>query len=406
MTKHLIPPIALSLALFACDSDRSTGPGGLGGADPSMGCDVDGGCPGTGPGTDPNGEDPGNPGQGSVAVLGGGTHVADGLTIEELVSAADGLSIPRDLALNPERPDELWIVNRGGNATVVVTGLGTPAQQSSRRAAAGASHFMAQPAALAFGDPGIFATALEEDQITQPTTPADFMGPTLWTADLAIFDGGHGGHLDMLHNSPNGVGIAWDKGNAYFLFDGYHQSITWYDFAEDHGPGGSYHGDGTVIRYVEGEVAYAPDIPSHMEKDAETGLLYVADTGNQRIAVLDITNAVEAGPTAPNYDGGKQVKATGASLTTLVDGQALGTDDATLTMSTPSGLELHDGMIFVTDNATSRIFAFDKGGRLIDWLSLAGTVKNGSLMGLTFDSAGRILIVDAWDNRVLRIAAP
>ena len=35
------------------------------------------------------------------------------------------------------------------------------------------------------------------------------MGPTLWDGNLNIYDGGHASHLDMLHNSPNGAGIAW-----------------------------------------------------------------------------------------------------------------------------------------------------------------------------------------------------
>jgi hypothetical protein len=54
----------------------------------------------------------------------------------------------------------------------------------------GGTHFMAEPAALAFGAPGWLATAQEQDQPTQPDTPVDFMGPTLWTADSGIFNAG------------------------------------------------------------------------------------------------------------------------------------------------------------------------------------------------------------------------
>ena len=78
------------------------------------------------------------------------------------------------------------------------------------------------------------------------------------------------------------MGIAWEKDNVYWVFDGYHSSITRYDFNEDHGPGGTVHDDGTVSRYVEGKVKRVANVVSHMEMDRESNLLYVADTGNNR----------------------------------------------------------------------------------------------------------------------------
>ena len=59
------------------------------------------------------------------------------------------------------------------------------------------------------------------------------MGPTLWTNDGSIYNGGHATHYDMLHDSPNGAGIAWESGTAYWIFDGWHQSLTRYNFRND-----------------------------------------------------------------------------------------------------------------------------------------------------------------------------
>ena len=91
----------------------------------------------------------------------------------------------------------------------------------------------------------------------------------------------------MLHNSPNAAGIAWEKDNAYWVFDGMHGSLTRYDFNSDHGPGGTNHRDGIVARFVEGKVSHEPGVPSHMVYRADTLQLYVADTGNSRIAILE-----------------------------------------------------------------------------------------------------------------------
>ncbi|MCC7538504.1 MAG: hypothetical protein IT379_19925 [Deltaproteobacteria bacterium] len=332
-----------------------------------------------------------------LPVLGAGSNSSSGVELVTIVSAEHGLATPRDVAFNPERPEQMWVINHADHSMVIVLNPGTEAQESMRRSGFGSDHFMSQPAALAFGDPGLLATAQEEDEITQPTTPADFMGPSLFTSDIEIFDGGHDSHLDMLHNSPNSAGIAWDSGNAYWVFDGWHRSLTLYDFNQDHGLGGTDHEDGEVYRYVEGQVSYVPGVSSHMQVDHATGLLYVADTGNARIAVLDRTPAVMGGRISPNYDGTVQRMMDGATLTTLIDGTVHG-------FIRPSGLVLHDGMIFFSDNEWSRVFAFTTSGELVDWIDLSAEVAPGSLMGMDVDAQGRLYVVDAVGQRVLRLA--
>lgn len=359
-------------------------------------------CLETSVGQGTSGERPRAPSSCSVAVLGGGTHDIADVVVTEIATSADGLMLPRDLAFQPQVPGELWIVSRTDHSVVIVQDTNLPSQLTSKRVENNSGqHFMAQPAALAFGDgTGSFATAHEEDDYTQgppPSgTPQDFMGPTLWTASSAIFEGGDISHLDMLHNSPNAMGIAWEQANVYWVFDGFHSSLTRYDFGDDHGLGGTDHADGICTRYAEGQVVRVPDVPSHVIHDPASGLVFACDTGNNRIVALDPSTGTNGGSTSPNYDGGMQNKVNGAVLTTLVDGVDVG-------MVAPSGLELHDDLLFVSDNATSRVMAFALDGTLVDWLDTG--YPPGTLMGMAFDPRdGSLYVVDAINYRVLRIA--
>ena len=332
-----------------------------------------------------------------LPLLGNGTHSVDSVNVGEVGAGLGVLFLPRDLAFNPEAPTQLWVLNHGDNTTVIFFEPGTPAEDWNKRSGFGNDHFLASPSALAFGAPGTFATVQEEDEETQPSTPADFMGPTLWTSDIETYDSGHASHLDMLHNSPNAVGIAWETGNAYWVFDGYHQSITRYDFQGDHGLGGEDHTDGIIERYVEGEVGYAPGITASMALDHSTGLLYLADPANSRIAVLDTATGTEAGAIGPNYDGATMRSMAGAALTTFIDG-------TTADLPRPAGLELHEGMIWVSDNERSTIAAFDMEGNVVDWLDLSSIVPSGSLQGMAFSPVdGALYVLDVPAHKVLRI---
>jgi outer membrane protein assembly factor BamB len=285
---------------------------------------------------------------------------------------------------------------------VIVDDPGTDDRASSFYQASGNQHFFAQGAALAFSDNGNFASIHETSELTQGPvnqggSPADFMGPTLWTSDRDIFDAGHLGHLDMLHNTPDGMGIAWEDANIFWVFDGEHGALTRYNFNDDHGPGGVFHGDGELLRYVEGEVKRESDVPSHLEYDEESELLYIADTGNARIAVLDTTTGEEGGRVGPNYDGTDQVAVDDADLRTLVDAEDV--DE----LREPSGLALHDGVLYVGDNRTGHLFAFDLDGNLLDWIDLE--IARGGLMGLAFDEDDNLFLVDAEEGQILRLDA-
>lgn len=359
-------------------------------------------CPAP-PGGDDDDAEPG------ISVLGNEGHSLDDVIVDILADSSDGLDVPRDLAFNPEGDMELWIINRADDSTTTLFDLGTDDQDAEHVVDPYALHFMEEVSAIAFGAPGTFGTTQESNNTYNGQgAPNDFMGPSLWSSDMDVYGQTNpeaagaqgfdlGSHLDMLHQSPFSMGMAWDHDNVYWVFDGEHESIVRTDFAEDHGPGWDDHSDGIMGFFVRGEVKREEDVPSHMELDRDTGMLYIADTGNNRIAMLD-TNSGERGATWPGglvFEPGTDVyDHDDAEITTFVDGEEVN-------FSEPSGLAIHDGHIFVSDNRTGVIAAFNMDGEMVDWLDLE--LDRGSLMGIEFDADGNLYAVNAEDDELIRI---
>ncbi|MCB9746195.1 MAG: hypothetical protein H6741_24105 [Alphaproteobacteria bacterium] len=350
-----------------------------------------------------------------VPALGGGAHTRTAVNLDLIGGVSDGLNTPRDLAFNPEVEGELWVVNRRDDSTVTFFDVGTDAQTALHIVDPYALHFMDNVSSIAFGKPGHFGTCQESRNTYNGQGPVnEFMGPTLWSSDFAIYGESNpeaveyltqlygfytdlGSHLDMLHESPLCMGIAWESENVYWVFDGYHSSIVRYDFVQDHGPGWDDHSDGIIGRYVEGEVAREADVPSHVAFDPETGLLYIADTGNARIAVLDTNTGERSGRLQVQEPGTDHYSMDGATLTTLVDGASVQPSP----LLHPSGLTLVDGLLLVGDVESSFIYAFDLEGNMVDYLGTG--VPAGGLMGIEARSLSEIFFVNAEDNQVLRL---
>jgi len=344
---------------------------------------------------------------GGVPALGSTRHTMDAVRVDVLATRADGLRVPRDLALDPENPQRLWVVNREDDSVVILHDVDDPDALREKRIDPYALHFMDEVSSIEFGEPGLFGTCQESvNTYNGLGEPNDFMGPTLWSSDLEIFGFSNpdavdyvgedlGSHLDMLHESPLCMGIAWERGNIYWTFDGKSQSITRANFMEDHGIGYDDHGDGRMQRFVEGEVRRVAGVPSHMVYDGQTDLLYVADTGNRRVAVLDTTEARSMGRIETVEPGTVLWQMQGATLTTLAD-------DAGAGLERPSGIALHRDLLYVTDNETGRITALTLSGEVVDWLDTA--LEPGALMGIELDAAGRIYVVDAVRDRILRLS--
>jgi hypothetical protein len=328
-----------------------------------------------------------------IAVLGGGEHSMDAVTHSPISNGSEQLNRPTDLAFNPAAPNELWIVNQTGESVTIIFNPGETNQTSVNKKAS--QHFMARPAALAFGNNGHFATIHEQDGFTQPDTPFDFMGPTLWQANSQVFQGQHQDHVDMLHNSPNGMGIAWEEGNTYWIFDGMHSSLTRYAFNGPHMPGGTDHSNGDVRRFVTGEVQRVANVPSHMWFDQTSRKLYVNDTGNHRVAVLDTNTGNPGGAFSPNYDNTTQTTYTGGVLSTFIDTSQYGNH-------WPSGMARFGDHLYVSDVGNGTIYGYTMDGELADWLPTG--LPDGSLLGITFDASGNLYYVDAAANQIFRVS--
>ncbi len=298
---------------------------------------------------------------------------------------------PTDLGFNPERRDELWVVNRRDDSVLVLTNPGLPDGRAVHLRDPAASHFMDRPPAIAFGHAGTFGVCGDSDNGGNY-----FMGPTLFSSDLGIFaketPDGLGSHLDMLHSSSFCKGIAHEQGNVYWVFNGHDQALDRYDFAHDHGPGNDDHADGEIYRYVQGEVLGSDDVPSHLFYSAEDRFLYVADTGHKRLLKLNTTS----GTPGRSFPGDEPVRAR-----RHVDGAALIELVPPGTLEAPSGIEVRGGLVFVSDNATSRLHAFDLEGRLVRTLDTG--LPAGSLAGITFGPDGKLYLVDMVSSRVYRV---
>jgi hypothetical protein len=362
-------------------------------------------------------------GAGSVVLLhapqlGRGDHSAASVTLTEIAGPAAGLRRPRDLAFNPRRPDELWAVNYDDNSVVVVTDASQATRTTQRLKDAYAVHFMERPSSIAFGadattigKPGTFATC-QESRNTYGGAAAhnDFMGPALWSSDLTVFAKsdpiGLGAHLDMLHGSPNCMGIAHERDNIYWVFGGKKQTgagatrheplpaIVKYNFNRDHGIGLDDHADGEIYQYAESQVLDVPGVPSHLVFEEATKLLWIADTGNARIVTMDTTSGTPAGVLQAQEPLRAYDRMTGAVLTDVVAASSG-------LVVRPSGLELFEGLVYVADHANGRISAFDQQGNRLNWLDTG--LPAGALAGLAFGPDGKLYLVDMLGNRVLRV---
>lgn len=347
----------------------------------------------------------------------------DRVTLTELYAAPSNLfceaqtrscpGLAADLEFNPAREGELWVVFRqpyagepclkAGDAGCLLLGGKVAILQDATSNSPTAEtkedgnswHFMRQATSLAFADDDTFATVAEARTGNFLNDTLDYMGPTWWSADPDIFAQEfmlNGSHLDMLHSTPYGMGIAHQRDAVFWAFNGAEGSLDRYDFHEPHEPGGAYHGDAEYDRYVRGQVKRQENVPSHMAFGSDGTTLYVADSGNQRVVALDTTSG-ENRVSITTYDGlADPGEYQDADLVELVPKGV---------MLLPSGLDVFDDHLFVTDAQTSKIHLFDDQGE--ELLVLDTGLPNTSLAGLSVGPDEKVYIVDWPGARVLRI---
>ncbi len=314
---------------------------------------------------------------------------------------ANGLSNPSSLAFNPN-DKSLWIVNRGDDSSVVLDNVGTSSMRGTKYRD-DSNHFMNNPMQIAFsGSRNEFATVQDTDNDYNGHAAGNmFMGPTVFTADRKVFNGGEASHLDMLHHSPVSVGIAAGKKTAatqdkreYWVFNGQTGSVDRYYFNQPHELGGHDHSDGQTFRYGSG-LKRVPGVPGHVAFDEATNTVFVADTGNGRIAKLDASkyDPRQSTQVRGHHDETKLYQVTGSKLDSVTG--------ATAGLKNPSGLIIKDGLLVVGDYATGKIKVFAKDG------TLKGEVDTGvgpkALTGLAAGPDGKLYFLDSAKGRLLQL---
>jgi len=314
------------------------------------------------------------------------------------------------LAWNPNRAGELWITLRKPLNDVPCTEdiqlgcsdkVGVVAQlfedKSVIKQDGNGWHFLRLPTGIAFGDNGNLGTCGEARTDNYDNDPIDYAGPVLWSADPSIFGvkpqpGQNGTHLDMLHATPFCMGIAHHRDNAYFTFNGQIGSIDWYDFKQPHVIGGEDHADGELKRYVTGALSRVQGVPSHLAFERASNQLYIADTGNGRIARLDTTSGERDGDVMA-YD--PILVRWNMSDATLVDFVPRGV------VAVPSGLALEGTSLWVTDNADGRLLKFDTDGTLTRILQTE--LPAGALAAVAVSSSGALHVSDLLTGSVYEV---
>lgn len=208
-------------------------------------------------------------------------------------------------------------------------------------------HYMAHVSSIAFTTgSGRFATCQESTNTYGGLTARAagergnrFMGPSLFDSDPAQRVTSMGAlctpeelendttcflrHIDMLHESPNCMGIVHDpeaykcgsgsvQKNVFFAFDGWGKDdqtanadvnaarsgmLMRYDFERDHGGCNTYlcadHGEAEVRRYEDVILTREPGVVSHMAIDVHRDM-YIADSGGRRLLRVDIDSGRSA----------------------------------------------------------------------------------------------------------------
>lgn len=335
--------------------------------------------------------------------LGTGDGTPESVTFTEIYSARKKTTELVDLAFGHSDPTQLWVIGYGDDYVHLGTGVTADSVGTWKEYHDPAAlHFMHKPTAIAMGGEPFWGICGDNgnEQNDRGRQPNYFMGPAMFTVDLAVFaketEGGLGSHYDMLHNTSMCRGIAWEQKNVYWAFNGELGSLDKNNFNEDHGPGADDHSDGEIYRYAEGQVKGVDGVSSHLVFDASDNFLYVADTGNKRVVKLD-TTVGELGGRLPRRN--EPLKASAMMKGTNVEEVV-----PAGTLEQPSGIEVKGDLIYVSDTATSTFYVFDKTGAQIRKLETG--LAPGSLSGFTFGPDGKIWFTDRKGGKVVRIDPP
>lgn len=326
-------------------------------------------------------------------------YLSSPIKITAIATAADGIASPIDLDVgrSPMNTNDVWVVTGEpkGHAIAIIHNAGAPEQVIRKKKDSRAYHFMWRTMAIAMGTNGSFATA-QNGEPGNSDLNYMFMGPTLWSADTAVFasryqntDAYLASHLDMLHQSPWGLGIAHDSANIYWVLDARYKDVCRYDFRDPHEVGGTDHRDGIIRRYSD--VAITPaerGRPAHIDLDQASGLLYYIDPGAATVHALDTrTGSVDKPLVMPQESAENAAEFVGMSgaVTRRVVAKGL--------LKEPVGLDVYGDRLLVGDRATGLIHVYAIRDTAATY---KGAISTGAtaLYGITVGPDGRIWFVD------------
>ncbi len=287
-----------------------------------------------------------------------------------IAGMSDRVIQPQDLDFHSQIDNQLWVINRGndaqGGTTVTIFNPGKDDQTTEFRRDGNSWHFMAFPSGIAFS-PNLNTWATTANIRDANRQGGSFTGPSLWSGDLNVYampSGGNGSHLDMLHGSPYSMGIAAEIDNVFWVYDGFNAHLVRYDFVDDHGPGNDDHSDGRVHRYTDIGLQRDGTYPHHLVLDDNKEWLYVADGPNQRIFRVNIkTGSKVRDLNLINELLAQHWEVNGAKVEVLFDKN----------LKKPCGIEIVGNRLFVTDNETGEIIAYN-----VDTKEEIGRVDTGN----------------------------
>lgn len=316
-----------------------------------------------------------------------------------IATSANQLDKPTDLDFFPILgKNELWVVNERtealGGSTLTIYNPDSSAAEFLPRVDGNAWHFMSLPTGIAFSKENFnFATSPGVKDANHNN--GTFTGPALWSSDPDIYaqpSGGNGSHLDMLHGSPYSMGIASEGDNAFWVFDGWNETIVRYDFRGDHGPGNDDHANGIVRRYTEIQVKKDGFVPSHLVLDKATGWLYAVDNGNDRVLRLDI-NSGSVVNTLPeiNEPLAEHSEMGGVTWEVIVQDS----------IERPCGIEVMGNRLLVGDYASGDIYIYD----IENGFAELGRIATGQagLTGIKVGPDGAIWFTNRLQNSLTKV---
>jgi len=317
----------------------------------------------------------------------------------EIVNSSDQVFSPMDIDF--QLNGDLWVVNRGtensGGSTIRVTNPGSSGQTDLWQQDGNAWHFMSLPSGIAMGNGDSFATSPSVFDANHGNGEP-FTGPSLWSNDPDVYaqpSGGNGSHLDMLHESPLSLGIAFESGNSYWVYDSFNNDIANYNFSTDHGPGNSDHGDGEITRYQGmGLDAINSGIACHLEFDSERRWLYFVDGGNQRVLRLDVTTG---------YIGGNPSWGPHEGLALYKKVEGFTWEEVVVSgLVEPAGIDVVGNSMVVTDHSNGDVVFYDISSMPAVEVGRLETGEPG-IMGVVLGPQGRLWYCNKALNKVVLV---